>query len=505
MSDRPVRNEEIGDALARALDPIADWVKRNIWRRFASVLDGVFEPKPIDIIVDPTVNEVYMPNGKWCWAKVRAWQLDPITSLPIALWVKKTDASKDWEKIWPAEGGDDHKVAVNEDDAASETWDYLEYKLSSPNGTVSFAPVAGTLPTLGLDVVCSTEDPLPDGPEADPGTGPKPAAWNHIHPQVRPTKIRYYLSDTLGTGDWEGNLVLTENPYDEEHAIDLTGSVNQMLEFVSAPGSPGVIVWPGGSVHAHLRLRLTGARMGRTYKLYNGDRSIVYASLVGDWTSGDVYQTTPHPTEPTVTEAYADLDFDIPVASMLAAISHRFWVKLVLRAYVGDVEDGLDGEQLIARVGGDNASYFDTLFTPDGSFSGLHNDLDERNADNAHPFNAITPGRVINPANPVVTTVDGHFAVPVNSNFVVLDGAEDLLGCSTVGWSGNSEFEALVMQGRNLLKSQSPLLENHSPFIWGATDTGYGADYDVIALYPYSVCRFRLVGGNWRLCSMMNV
>jgi hypothetical protein len=209
---------------------------------------------------------------------------------------------------------------------------------------------------------------------------------------VRPTKIRYYLSDTHGTGDWTGHLLLTSNPYDETGAIDLSGAAN-MFQFVSSPGSPGLAVWQGGTLRAHLRLKLTGARVGRTYQLYNGDRSIVYTSLVGDWTSGDVYQTTPHPTQPAVTTAYADLDFDIPVATLSAGTSHRFDLKLVLRAYVGDEEDGLDGESIVARVGGDNASYLDTLFTPDGGFSGVHNDLDGRDATNAHPFSAITHGR----------------------------------------------------------------------------------------------------------------
>lgn len=239
MSDRPNRNEEIGDALARAFDPVADWAKRKIWWPFASVLDGVFEPKPIDINVDPTVVEVYMPNGKWCWAKMRAWQLDPITALPIALWLKRTDAPKDWVRIWPAEGMDTKTVAIDEADRANLDDDLLEIKLvAGLGGTV--AKVAGShgkamavgtdgkliarntdtttrgglmektadSPTITRDlftdpadsiekvrhrVACSLLTPLPPIAGGAPGNSGEVSDAKHQHPLESPESVGSYL------------------------------------------------------------------------------------------------------------------------------------------------------------------------------------------------------------------------------------------------------------------------------------------------------------------------
>jgi len=121
-----------------------------------------------------------------------------------------------------------------------------------------------------------------------------------------------------------------------------------------------------------------------------------------------------------------------------------------------------------------------------------------------HPMDAIEPGRIQTPDNDSVTTSGGLFAIPSNSNYATLLGSEDLIGCSTAGWIGNSYIEVMVMSGRKFLKSQNPLPDGYAPFVWGSTDTGYGADYDVIDALTFSVYRFRLIGGSWRLCSSFN-
>jgi hypothetical protein len=121
-----------------------------------------------------------------------------------------------------------------------------------------------------------------------------------------------------------------------------------------------------------------------------------------------------------------------------------------------------------------------------------------------HPMRQIAPGRILNPSNATVTSASGLFAIPINSNAVILDGTEDLLGCSTEGWTGYSEMEVMVLSARKFLKSQT-VPTGYAAFVWGSTDSGYGADYDEIAACANSVHRFRLFGSSWRLCSSLNV
>lgn len=390
------------------------------------------------------------------------WQdsLDVIP-VPLALWLKVNAPNTAWEKIWP---------------------------ISVPSPT----PL-------------SDQDPLPDAAEADPGDGTEASRWDHVHPLGRPTKIRYYLSDTHGTGDYTGHLLLTENPYPiEADAIDYE-EPNSWAVFVSALGSPGLPVWQGGVVHAHLRVKLINPQSGRTYKLYTGNGDIVYTSMIWDWTHSDTYQVKESaPTEPAITTTYADLDFDVPVTALAAGTDGRLGLNMRLRVFVGSTESTFSGEQIVIRVGGDNASYLDTLFTPDGGFSGVHNDLDGRDAENCHPFAAITPGRFQTPNNAPVTTADGLFAVPLNSNFVVLDGTEDLIGCSTAGWIGSGPMEFTLMAARTIKKSQT-VPTGYAPFMWGDTDTGYGEDYDTITAIKNSSYHCRFIGGAWRITAMMNV
>lgn len=510
MSDRPDYPSQIGDALARALDPEADAAKRAIWQRVAGVLDGVFAPKPIDILVDPTVTEVYMPDGKWCWAKIMAWQLDPSTGFPVALWLKVSDASKDWEKIWPATSAEDHKFSIDAEDEADGGSDYAETKIIQGTGT-SISKVTGAH-GKALQIACtvvptplSDEDPLPDAAEADPGVGTSASRWDHVHPLAHPEKIRYYLSDTHGTGDWTGHLLLTENPYAEESAIDYENA-SEWAVFVSDLGSPGISIWQGGVVHAHLRVKLINPQVGRTYRLYTGNGDIVYTSMIWDWESGDVYQDKPSaPSEPTITTDYQTLDFDIPVTALAAGTDGRLGLNMRLRVFVGSEESTFSGEQIVIRIGGDNASYLDTLFTPDGGFSGEHNDLDGRSDANCHPMSAITPGRILTPSNATVTPVDGLFAVPSNSNYVEVNGTDEVIGISTAGWTGtNSKIDVFFMYQRVLKRAQT-VPDGYAPLAWGTSEAGYGGDIDTLTVYADCVVSFRLIGGNWRIVSMLNL
>lgn len=134
-------------------------------------------------------------------------------------------------------------------------------------------------------------------------------------------------------------------------------------------------------------------------------------------------------------------------------------------------------------------------------------DTDQGRADAvtwAHPQSGIQPGRIHTPLGATVATADGLFAIPSDSNLVVLSGTEDILGCSTDGFTAGDYMEFMVLSERKILRSQS-VGTGYANFIWGSVDTGYSADYNEIVAYADSVYRFRLLGGVWRLCSSMNM
>jgi hypothetical protein len=177
------------------------------------------------------------------------------------------------------------------------------------------------------------------------------------------TITRYYLTATSGTGEYTGLLLGATNPTDEANAIDLTNGT-EWLWFASPPGSPGMAAWPSGVLRAHIRIKMRNPQVGRTYKLYTGNGDIVYTDMVWDWTHSDVYQVRESaPAQPSITETFATLEFDIPVTALAAGPTGRLGLNLRMRVYVGDDESTFDSEDIVVRVGGDNASYIDTLFT----------------------------------------------------------------------------------------------------------------------------------------------
>lgn len=357
----------------------------------------------------------------------------------VALWLKVGPLSTDWLSM---DGDTDtYEVKASSTDTGHGP---LNQKVI-PGAYIELLTVVDTDGKEKVRISCtltpgpalSNADPLPDG-DADPGDSDEASRSNHVHPLRRPSKIRYYLTDTareVGSGDF---LLATANPYDEAHAVDLSHTTGPAywLEFVSPEGSPGLSAWPGGSIHAHLRIKMTDPQIGRTYKLYTGNGDIVYTAMIWDWTHSDTYQVKDAaPAQPSITTSYVDLDFDVPVAALAAGADGRLGLNLRMRVYVGNDEAAFANEHIIVRVGGSNASYLDTLFTPDGGFSGVHNDLDGREAANAHPMEAITPGRILWDEGATAATVDGLLTMPAKSNAVRVSGSETLLGVATAGFT----------------------------------------------------------------------
>lgn len=392
------------------------------------------------------------------------WQDIGNPAAPAALWLKYGTGTKNWSKVWPVSGG----------------------------GGVSL----------------SDRDPSPIGELASPGTGFEASRYDHVHALGRPAKIRYYLTNVAranGSGDF---LLSSENPFDEEHAIDLSHSSgsSSWLQFVSPEGSPGIGLWQGGEVVVHLRIKLNNPQAGHTYRLYTGDGSIVYTAMLWDWTHDNTYQVKESaPGEPVVSEIYNDVDLLVPVAAIAAGTDGRLGFNVRLRTFVGSSEATFLDEHVFVRVGGDHASYIDTLFTPSGSFSGLHNDWDGRSARNAHPQEAITPGRILTPENGTVTPTNGVFSVPVNSNFVEIDGTDEIIGISTEGWAGTNSLISVFFQTQRVMRRLQSVPSGYAAVTWGTGEAGYLGDIATLTIYANCEIGFRLVGGFWRVAYTMNL
>lgn len=114
MSDRDDKlGDKLGDAISLAIDQGANAAGRELWRKIGGVFAAFSQERIIEVTETPTVAEAYMPDGGWCYARTIAWQIDSSTRVPVALWMKATDASLDWEKIWPITVSGWEHVTVN--------------------------------------------------------------------------------------------------------------------------------------------------------------------------------------------------------------------------------------------------------------------------------------------------------------------------------------------------------------------------------------------------------
>ena len=186
---------------------------------------------------------------------------------------------------------------------------------------------------------------------------------------------RYYLTGQgsdlarADPGDPQtGYLLSLTNPSDEAHALDVghPGTSPLYLWFDSPPGEPGLASWPSGIVTGNLRVRVRNAHGGMTYKLYPGDNSIAYETMLYDVTGGYFYQMSPWPSAPVLSSSYQTFQLPLYVTGLSGSSSRRLRADLILQVSGGSITD----EVFEVRCGGDNASWFDTLFTPSGNPTG---------------------------------------------------------------------------------------------------------------------------------------
>jgi hypothetical protein len=99
------RGDEIGIKVADALgasptDALRD-TKRGIWKSICNALEPYLGSAWIPIPANPTTTTVVNPDGSRCLPMTVAWQVDPATGLPVAIWLKNTEGDLGWSKLWP--------------------------------------------------------------------------------------------------------------------------------------------------------------------------------------------------------------------------------------------------------------------------------------------------------------------------------------------------------------------------------------------------------------------
>ena len=76
-----------------------------IWRAVGNVLDLFFDEAWIEISFDPSVTPVYGQGDSPVSPLTKAWQVDPLTDLPVAIWFKSGWGLLEWSQWWTSAGG----------------------------------------------------------------------------------------------------------------------------------------------------------------------------------------------------------------------------------------------------------------------------------------------------------------------------------------------------------------------------------------------------------------
>ena len=76
-----------------------------IWRAVGNVLDLFFDEAWIEVSFDPSVTPVYGQGDSPVSPLTKAWQVDPLTELPVAIWFKSGWGLLEWSQWWTSAGG----------------------------------------------------------------------------------------------------------------------------------------------------------------------------------------------------------------------------------------------------------------------------------------------------------------------------------------------------------------------------------------------------------------
>ena len=97
--DPGTHGELAGDIIAAQITKALE-SGEPIWRAVGNVLDLFFSHRRIEVNYDPSVTPVYGPGEVPYAPLTKAWQMDPLTELPVAIWFKSGWGLLDWSQIW---------------------------------------------------------------------------------------------------------------------------------------------------------------------------------------------------------------------------------------------------------------------------------------------------------------------------------------------------------------------------------------------------------------------
>jgi hypothetical protein len=125
-----------------------------IWRAVGNTLDLYYAHKWIEVTFDPSLTTYSSGSGAPFSVSTIALQSDPITGLPVAIWIKVGYGPMDWSKIWPVDvAGIVNEITTNETFVTSITNTVIG-SASSPSVASTLYPSEIADPNLRSSVVC---------------------------------------------------------------------------------------------------------------------------------------------------------------------------------------------------------------------------------------------------------------------------------------------------------------------------------------------------------------
>ena len=237
--------------------------------------------------------------------------------------------------------------------------------------TCQAIPVSSTsIPSL---VQISTATPLMDAASGNAGNGLQCSAWNHIHPNSQSGLI-YYATSGAGFS--------TTLPVTTTELTQAMAAGSATVNLATSSGTPGLGVWPAGTLNFDVWAYMSSMGSGCTYTLEATNPPTVVAAVRGTSTP---YQTGASTAGVTLTGSYARYQFTIPVSQLTGTATDIFKTPIVVTSANTTT---CNAATLHVGVGTGQATNIGTLFYQVPSLDGVEYQANKGAANGYCPLDA---------------------------------------------------------------------------------------------------------------------
>ena len=234
-------------------------------------------------------------------------------------------------------------------------------------------PIASTSAPGLLQI--STATPLGNAASGSAGNGLQVSAWNHVHP-ISSSGLIYYA--TSGGGF---STTLPVTPTELTQAMS-GGSATVTL--ATSSGTPGLSVWPAGSLNFDVWAYMANPGSGCTYTLEATDPPTTVAAIRSTSTP---YQTGASTAGVALTGSYAEYQFTIPVSQLTGTSTDIFQTPLKVTSTNSPT---CNAATLHIGVGTGQATNIGTLFYQVPSLDGVEYQANKNAANGYCPLDSST-------------------------------------------------------------------------------------------------------------------